>query len=92
MKTWVLVCIIILGVVIVGAIIAFTIIYFFCWKKDVNYNNILLDKEVLEMSSIKKGEDIDYDYDENIESNFNQIMSITSDKKHKGINININTK
>ena len=92
MKTWVIVCIIILGVVIVGAIIAFIIIYFCCWKKDVNYNNILLDKEILEMSSIKKGEDSDDDYDENTETNFNQIMSITSDKKHKAINININTK
>ena len=44
------------------------------------------------MSSIKKGEDMDDDYDENTESNFNQIMSITSDKMHKGINININSK
>lgn len=92
MKTWVLVCIIILGVVIVGAIIAFIIIYFLCWKKKKYSKNILLDKELLEMSSIKKGEDMDDDYDENTESNFNRIMSITSDKMHKGINININSK
>ena len=88
-KTWVLVCIIILGVVIVGAFIAFIIIYFLCWKKKNDYNNILLDKEFLEMSSIKKGEDMD---DENTETNFNQIMSITSDKNYKGININVNAK
>ena len=92
MKTWILVGIIILGVVIIGGIIAFIIIYFVCWRKSKYINNILLDKELLEMSSIKKNEDMEDDYDENTESNFNQIMSITSDKKHKAINININPK
>ena len=51
---------------------------------------MLIDKEKLEMASIKRGEDMDDD--DNNETTFNQIMSIKSDKKVKAINININYK
>ena len=90
-KAWVLIIYIVGGTIIVGSITAIIIIYFCCKRKNAFNQNIILNKELLEMSSIKKGEDYD-DEDDYNESNFNQIMSITSDKNHKRINININAK
>jgi hypothetical protein len=90
-KTWMLIIYIVGGTIIVGSITAIIIIYFCCKRKKAVNKNIILNKELLEMSSIKKDEDYD-DEDDNNESDFNKIMSITSDKSHKRINININTK
>ena len=70
-KTWVLVTIIIGGVIIL-ACITLIIIYCLCWRKR-NYN--LLDKELLEMSSIQKMEDT---IENNADTTFNHIMSITN--------------
>ena len=70
-KTWVLVTIIIGGVIIL-ACITLIIIYFVCWRKR-NYN--LLDKELLEMSSIQKMEDT---IENTADNTFNHIMSITN--------------
>ena len=88
--TWVIVLIIVGSVLLVGGITTIIIIYFRFWRKK-GYDKVLLDKEVLEMSSIKKNVDKDYD-DDNDENSFNQIMSIKSEKIKKGININIHNK
>ena len=88
-KTWLIILLIVGGIIILG--VTATLIIYFCFlKKKKYYKNIVLNKELLEMSSIKKQDDMDED--ENEETNFNQIMSITSNKKAKGININIHTK
>ena len=87
-KTWLIVLLIVGGIIILS--VATALIIYFCWYKQKKYyKNIVLNKELMEMSSIKKEDDVD---DENEETNFNQIMSITSKKKSKGININIHTK
>ena len=91
LSTWVIVLLIAGSVLIVGGVITFLIIYFCYWRKKKGYDKVLLDKEVLEMSSIKKNIDKDYD-DDNDENSFNQIMSIKSEKIKKGININIHKK
>ena len=81
---WITIILIIaISIIIIGIIII--IILCICRKK--KYSQILLNKELLEMSSIKKVEDSN----DNYQNNFNQIMSITSDKIKKGINIKINT-
>jgi hypothetical protein len=88
-KTWLIILLIVGGIIILG--VTATLIIYFCFlKKKKYYKNIVLNKELMEMSSIKKQDDMDED--ENEETNFNQIMSITSNKKAKGININIHTK
>ena len=84
-----LIILLIVGGIIILSVATTLIIYFCCLKKRKYNKNIILNKELMEMSSIKK-EDIDED--ENEETNFNQIMSITSNKKYKAININIHTK
>ena len=81
---WIIIIFMIAGLIIVISIII--IIILICRRRKYS-NKILLNKELLEMSSIKKPKD----NDDNYESNFNQIMSITSDKIKKGINIKINS-
>lgn len=90
-KTWLLILIIVGSAVVVVGITATIIIYYCYCKKKKYYKSIVLNKELLEMSSIKKEEDYDDDDDYN-ENNFNKIMSITSYRNNKGINININPK
>ena len=70
-KLWVLITIIIGGVIIL-ACITLIIIYCVCWRKK-SYS--LLDKELLEMSSIQK---IDETGENTADTTFNHIMSITS--------------
>ncbi len=88
-STVVIVLLIVGGVIVIGGIITGIIIYIRC-KRNKNNDGMLIDKEKLEMASIKRGEDMDDD--DNNETTFNQIMSIKSDKKVKAINININYK
>jgi hypothetical protein len=88
-STWIIVFIIVGSILIVAGIVAIILICCCCWRKP--QPNIVLKKELLEMSSIQKAEDEDED-DDNEEKTFNQIMSITSDKKYKGIKINVHTK
>ena len=89
-STWAIVLIIIGSILVVGGVTTIIIIYFCFWRKK-EYDKVLLNKEILEMSSIQKNEDIDYN-DDNNKSSFNQIMSIKSEKIKKGININIHYK
>lgn len=86
-KTWLLILIIIGSILIVAGITTMIVMYFCCWGK--KNKDIPLNKELLEMSSIQKADD---ENNESNENTFNQIMSITSDKKHKGIKINVNLK
>ena len=90
MKTWILVFIIVGSILIAAGITAIILICCCCWRKP--QPNIVLNKELLEMSSIQKAEDENENDDDNEEKTFNQIMSITSDKKYKGIKINVHTK
>ena len=86
-STWVIILIIVGGVVIIG-IIVFVIIYCcFCRKKEYK----ILEKELLEMSSITKMEKND---ETNFESNFNKIMNIkpTKRKKKRTINLHVTFK
>ena len=88
-KTWIIVVIVIGSILIVAGITTIIIIYCYCWRKP--QPNVVLNKELLEMSSIKKVENEEEDDDDNEEKTFNQIMSITSDKRYRGIKINVNT-
>ena len=70
-KLWVLLTIII-GSVIIVAGITFIVIYCCCCRKK---NYLLLNKELLEMSSIQKVEDT---VEDTADTTFNHIMSITT--------------
>ena len=89
--TWMLIIYIVGGTIIVGSIVTIIIIYICCWRKKPVARGVTLNKKFLEMSSIKKDVE-DYDNENYNESYFNQIMSITSDRNQKAINININAK
>ena len=85
-STWVIVLIIIGGVVVIGIIVFIIIYYFFCRKKEYK----MLEKELLEMSSITKVEEKDETTNEN---NFNKIMNIKPIKRKKRtINIHVSFK
>ena len=73
-KTWLLILLIVGGVLILAGI-TFIIIYCCCCKKR---EYLLLDKELLELSSIKKSED---KIEDTADTSFNHIMSITSSKR-----------
>ena len=85
-SAWVIVLIIIGGVVIIGVIV-FVVIYFcFCRKGEYK----MLEKELLEMSSITKVEE---QAEINNESNFNKVMNIKpTNSKKRTINIHIGLK
>ena len=81
--TWALILIIVGAVIIIGIIVFIIVYYCFCRKKEYR----ILEKELLEMSSITKMEE---QGEANIESNFNKIMSIKPAKRKKRINIHVN--
>lgn len=72
---WVIILIIVVSVLLVGLIIIMIIC--FCFKEK---HNIILEKELLDMSSIIRKEDLN---DKNNENKFNKIMSIKSSKSTK---------
>ena len=85
-STWIIVLIIVGGVVILGAVVFIIVYFFFCRKPEYK----MLQKELLEMSSIQKVEEQE---GTNAESNFNQKMNIKPAKKKKRtINIHVNFK
>ena len=76
-KLWILITIIIGGVIILASITVL-LIYCICYRKKMN---VLLEKELLEMSSIQKLEDNNNIEDDNADIPFNHIMNIKTTKK-----------
>ena len=69
-----LLCIIIGGVLVLAGIVLIIVYCIYCKKREY----MLLDKELLELSSIKKSED---QLENTADTTFNHIMSITPSKK-----------